>query len=78
VAITPTRPLLGQARAPLPEAALAACYVRLAARRSPRGDRLWGQLGGPGPASGSATLSSASSRASRRATCCKMFMKSPG
>jgi len=29
VAITPTRPLLGQARAPLPEAALAACYVRL-------------------------------------------------
>jgi len=29
VAITPTRPLLGQARAPLPEAALAACYARL-------------------------------------------------
>ena len=48
-AITPTRPLLGQARAPLPEAALTACYVRLAARRSPRGDRLWGQLSGPGP-----------------------------
>jgi hypothetical protein len=40
VASPATRLLLGQARAPLPEAALAARYVRLAARRSPGGDQL--------------------------------------